>query len=158
MSSQSLVKTWCTNVSRGWCLTVCQNISWFIDQQNFRACLSALSCTQFSNESRLSLIFDQQWNKKTTFQFFFDNLLVYITVLELRIAYEIWLGPLNIPLTVTFHLVLLDKFLWSANRGDHKLSRPESKHVNKFCSKLILNLWKKILDALAHIHFYKGLF
>lgn len=71
------------------------------------------------------------------------NLLVFITVLYLRIAYENLVRTIKHSLTVTFHLILLDKFLWIANRGDHKLSWPESEHVNKFCSKLILNLWKK---------------
>lgn len=86
------------------------------------------------------------------------NLLVSITVLELRIAFENLIRAIKHSLTVNFHLVLLDKFLWSAHRGDHKLSRPETEHVNKFCSKLILNLWKKLLKALAHNHLYKGLF
>lgn len=46
---------------------------------------------------------------------------------------KIWLGLLNIFLIVIFYLVLLDKFLWSVNRGDYKLSRFEFEYVNKFC-------------------------
>lgn len=71
---------------------------------------------------------------------------------------KIWLGLLNIFLIVIFYLVLLDKFLWSVNRGDYKLLWFEFKYVNKFCFKLILNLWKKILDVFVYIYFYKGLF
>lgn len=70
---------------------------------------------------------------------------------------KIWLGLLNIFLIVIFYLVLLDKFLWSVNRGDYKLLWFEFKYVNKFCFKLILNLWKKILDVFVYIYFYKGL-